>query len=94
MSALRAGGPPVIVEAMVHTLGETERYDEKLGRSRIINYHHGIAPVPVAPEGPIISATAKDPVWRTRERMGEAAFDALVEEIRTELAQQIERVVS
>lgn len=92
VSALRAGGPPAIVEATVHTLGETERFDEKLGRSRIINYHHGVAPVPVAPEGPVISATAKDPLWRMRERIGEAAFDAMAGEIRAELAREIGRV--
>ncbi|MGQ0663097.1 MAG: thiamine pyrophosphate-dependent enzyme [Pseudomonadota bacterium] len=80
LSALRAaaiaGRTPVLVEVLLHTLGDW--IIEEPGRpGRHVNYHHGVAPSVMLCSPPIIREDDGDPVYALGQRFGVAEIAAL-----------------
>jgi pyruvate dehydrogenase E1 component alpha subunit len=76
---------PCIVEVDVATLGDYVVTDQASPDGRTVNYHHGAAPHVLPPDGALIDASDRDPVYAIAQRLRPEEFARLVQEIRSVL---------
>lgn len=72
---------PVIVEVLLHTLGDYWTEESPGNPSRIINYHHGLAPKIEQTDDPEVAGSPQDPVSVAFQRIGRSEFEQDIQEI-------------
>ena len=81
---------PVIIEVFIHTLGDYWTEDVPGGPSRIINYHHGLAPKIEQVNRPEIEENEHDPIFVAFQKFEKSRFEQDIQKISASLQSILE----